>query len=472
MRLHRSRAVILRRAGIRAIAAAAFAVTAGLPAQMSLTSAVDIAVRSHPRVRSAEADVQRARAALQQTHDVFVPSVTAGAGLGQAYGYSTNPPTLFSVSTGSLVYSSAQGSYIRSARAGLRSAELALEDTREAVAQDTALAVLALQHDQQREQVIRQETDYATALADIVQERLNAGQDTEMSRTQARLTAAQFRLALLRAQDDTANDRAKLARMLSVPETALTVDTAFPDKPLPDDLAPTQPGGYATAGIASAFANAEAKQQQARGDATFRYRPQLNLFGQYNRYATFSNSFKQLQQTYVDKTTGRSLLTANEWLVGVQISVPLVDKYRTDKARESTASALKSLHDAQNSQNDALDGLGRTRHGIAELQAQAEVAGLQQQLSQQQLDVIRVQLQNGTGNPDAAQMTPKDEQNARIAEREKYLGVVDANYQLHQTEIQLLRQMGQLVAWLRPSGTVQAAPAPQSGLPAAPPAQH
>src|SRR5438270_11457032 len=167
MRLHRSRAVVLHRTAIRAIAATAFAVSLGLPAQMSLTSAVDIAVRSHPRVRSAEADVQRARAALQQTHDVFVPSLTAGAGLGQAYGYSTNPPTLFSVSTGSLVYSSAQGSYIRSARAGLHSAELSLEDTREAVAQDTALAVLALQHDQQREQVIQQQTDYATALANI-----------------------------------------------------------------------------------------------------------------------------------------------------------------------------------------------------------------------------------------------------------------------------------------------------------------
>jgi outer membrane protein TolC len=471
MRFDASGALVFRRAGLRAFAAAVFAVAAALPAQMSLTSAVDIAVRSHPRVRSAEADVQRARAALQQTHDVFVPSVTAGAGLGQAYGYSTNPPTLFSVSTGSLVYSSAQSSYIRSARAGLRSAELALEDTRETVAQDTALAVLALQHDQQREHVIQQQMEYATALANIVQERLNAGQDTQISLTQSRLTAAQFHYALLRAQDDTANDRAKLARMLGVPEKSLTVDTSFPDKPLPDDLAPAQPGGYATAGIASAFANAEAKQQQARGDSKFRYRPQLNMFSQYNRYATFSNSFKQLQQTYVDKTTGLSLLTANEWFVGVQISVPLFDKYRTDKARESTATALKTLHDAENSQNDALDGLVRTRHSITELQAQAEVAGLQQQLSQQQLDVIQVQLQNGTGNPDAPQMTPKDEQNARIAEREKYLGVIDANYQLHQTEIQLLRQTGQLLTWLRPSGSVQAAPTPQSGLPAAPPAQ-
>ena len=457
----------VRRAGVPAIAAVAVAISA--PAQMSLTSAVDIAVRSHPRVRSAEADVERAKAALKQTTDVFVPSLTAGAGLGQAYGYSTNPPTLFSVSTGSLVYSSSQMSYIRSARAGLQSAELALEDTREAVAQDTALTVVALQHDEQREQAIRQEADYATALTNIVQERLNAGQDTQMSLTQAQLTAAQFRLALLRAQDETANDRAKLARMLTVPEASLTVDTAFPDKPIPSDVAPVQPGGFATAGIASAFANAEAKKQQARGDSTFRYRPQLNLFGQYNRFATFSSSYKTLQKTYVDPTTTppHSLLTANEWFVGVQISLPLFDKLRADKGRESTAVALKALHDAENAQNDALDGLARTRHAIAELQAQADVAGLQQQLSQQQLDVIRVQLQNGTGNPEAPQMTPKDEQNARIAEREKYLGVVDADYQLHQTEIQLLRQTGQLLTWLRPTG-VEAVPV----APGAVPSQH
>ena len=46
-------------------------------------------------------------------------------------------------------------------------------------------------------------------------------------------------------------------------------------------------------------------------------------------------------------------------------------------------------------------------------------------------------------------MTPKDEQNQRIAEREKYLAVVDSNFQLRQAEINLLRQTGQLEQWLR-----------------------
>lgn len=446
------------------ICVAAVTLAAAAPsalAQLSLSSAVDLALRTHPRVRSAEADVERARYALQETHDVFVPSVTAGAGIGQAYGYSTNPPTLFSISAGSLVYNPAQLSYIRSARAALQSAEYALEDMRESVAQDTALAVVALQHDQQREQVIQQEAGFAGTLVDIVQQRLDAGLDTPMSLTQARLTAAQFRAALLRAEDDTASDRARLARMLGVPEQGLTLDPAFPETPLPGDVEPVKVADHPSAAIASAFAAAEAKRQQAVGDAIFRYRPQLNLFGQYNRYATFSSSYKQLQLTYVDRTTNRSLLTANEWFVGVQISVPLYDRLRADKARESAAQASKALHDAQNAENDVIDGQNRSRRAIAELQAQAEVAELQQQYSQQQLDAIRLQLQSGTGNPNAPQMTPRDEQNARIGEREKYLALVDANYQLHQAQLQLMRQLGRLLTWLRPASALPAAPAPR-----------
>jgi outer membrane protein TolC len=396
---------------------------------------------------------------------VYIPAITAGAGLGQAYGYSTNPPTLFSISAGSLVYNPSQMSYIRSARAGLESAELALEEARAVVAQDTALAVIALQRDQQREDAIRQESDYASALENIVQQRLNAGQDTQISLTQARLSTAQFRLTLLRAQDDTANDRGRLARMLGVPETALTVDKEFPTTPLPDESAPPRTGKYASAGVASAFANAEARRQQAVGDATFLFRPQINMFGQYNRYATFSNSYKQLQQVYLDPVTNKSRLTANEWFFGIQLSVPIVDFMHRDKGRESSAIATKTLHDAENAQLDALDGEARSSHAIRELQAQVEVAGLQQQLSQQQLDVVLLQLQSGTGNPDAPQLTPKDEQNARIAERERFLSLVDANFQLRQAEIQLLRQTGQLLTWLQNARDVS----PQSGPPPARP---
>jgi outer membrane protein TolC len=436
------------------------------PAQISLSTAVDLALRSNPRVQGAQADVAKAHAQLAETHDVYVPSVTAGAGLGQSYGYSPNPPTLFTVTGGSLVYNASQNSYIHSARAGLKAAQLSLDDVREAVAQDTALAFIALDHDQQREQVARQQGLYANTLVAIVQQRLDAGQDNQIDLTQAKLTGAQLHLATLRAEDETANDREHLARLIGLPPAALTADDNFPAAPVSGDSGETSlVHGYANAAVASAFANAEARQLQAKGDARFRFRPQINLVAQYQRYATFTSSFAALQKL-------NGTIKADEGAFGVQISLPLFDKSRQAKATESAADAARAFHDAQSAQIDALDGQTRIRHTVSELQAQADVATLQQQLAQQQLDVLHVQMRSGTGNANGPQMTPKDEQNARIAERDKYLAVIDASFQLRQAEIRLLRQSGELETWLRSNVQTPASPTPgsvlQNNLPATP----
>jgi hypothetical protein len=212
--------------------------------------------------------------------------------------------------------------------------------------------------------------------------------------------------------------------------------------------------------VEAAFASAEAKQQVARGDAHFRFRPQVYLFAQYNFYATWSDSFAQLQKVY-QSNTGQTTLGFSEGAFGIQITVPIFDRGHTAKARESAADAAHSLREAQTAQLDALDGQSRLRHSIDELHAQADVAQLKQQYAQQQLEILQQQLKSG--NPDGSQMTPKDEQNARIDEREKYLGVLDANFQLYQAEIHLLRQTGDLLSWLKSSNAtpVPAAPTPQ-----------
>jgi outer membrane protein TolC len=434
-------------------------------AQLSLTTAVDLALRSNPRVQGAEDDVKKAGAQLSETLDAYVPSVNAGAGIGQSYGYSPYPPTLFTVNGGSLVFSASQSSYIRAARAGVNAAQLALDDVREAVAEDTALAFVAFDHDQQREQVVGQELGFASTKVSIVQSRVDAGQDTAIDLTQAKLTAAQLRLATFRAQDETALDRDHLARFIGLPPAALSVDSNFPASPIPlDTTVDTTVHGYVNSAVASAFASAEAKQEQARGDARFRFRPQVNLFAQFNYYATFSDSFAQLQKVY-QANTGQTTLNSSEGAFGVQITLPIMDRARASKARESAADAAHAFHDAQSAQINALDGQSRLSRSVTELEGQAEVAAFEQQLAQQQLDVVQQQLQSG--NPNGPQMTPKDEQNARISEREKFLGVVDASYQLRQAEIHLLRQTGQLITWLKSAASATApatlppAPSPQ-----------
>ncbi|ADW68700.1 TolC family protein [Granulicella tundricola] len=424
-------------------------------AQLSLSTAVDLALTNNPRVKAAESDSAKAAAALAATHDIYVPSLNAGAGLGESYGYSPNPPTLFTFSAQSLVYNAAQFSYIRSAHSGLEASNLALQDVREAVAEDAALTFVALDHDQQREAVLRQQAEYSMKLVSIVLARVDAGKDTAIDLTQARLTGAQFRLALHRAQDDTENDRTHLQRIMGVPVTTVTAEGGFPTTPLPTD-SNSLPGGAPNAGVAAAFFTARAKQQQAFGDARFLYRPQFSLIVEYNRYATFTNSFQQLQ------SNNKNAINANEEVIGVQITLPLFDRYRKDKARESAADARHSLHEAENAQITVLDAQTKLNHTILELQDRAEVASLEQQLAQQQLDVLQLQL-NSTTPGAAPQMTPKDEQNSRISEREKYLGVIDTSFQLHQAEISLMRQTGRLEQWLRRS-SLTTSPAPSSPL--------
>lgn len=431
--------------------------TSSAHAQISLTTAVDMALRTNPRVLGARDDVKKANAQLSQARDAYIPSVTVGAGLGQAYGYLPSPPTLATANAGSVAFSISQFAYIRSARAGVDAALLALEDAQEAVAQDTALAFITLDHDQQREQVIGQQMGFANTLVTIVQERVSAGQDSQIDFTQAKLTAAQLRLSLLKAQDDTAYDREHLARLVGLPPSSLQTDSRFPTNPVPLDAASTPPGGYVNSAIAAAFASAEAKQQQAKGQARSGFWPEINFVAQYNRYATFTNSFGTLE------TFSSAHIGADETAFGVQISMPFFDKGRSARARVAAAEASRALHDAQNAQIDALDGQSHLRRSITELQAQADVATLRQQLAQQQLDALQVQLQLGTGNPNGPQMSPKDEQTAHIAERDKYLAVLDADYQLRQTEIQLLRQSGELVSWLK-----SAESAPQQSVPATP----
>ncbi|HUD23147.1 MAG TPA: TolC family protein [Acidobacteriaceae bacterium] len=428
-------------------------------AQLSLSSAVDLALRGNPRVQGAEDDVKKATAQLTQAHDAYVPSINAGAAVGQSYGYSPYPPTLFTVTGGGLVFSASQSSYIRSARAGVDAAELALDDVREAVAEDAALAFLAMDHDQQREQIVGQQVGFANTLVSIVQSRVDAGRDPAIDLAQAKLTAAQLRLASLRAQDDIAVDRDHLARLIGLPPTALSVDSVFPATPVPlDTTTDTTVHGYANAGVAAAYASAEAKQDQARGDARFRFLPQASLFGQFNYYATFSDSFAQLQKIY-QANTGQTTLSASEGAFGVQITLPIMDRARAAKARESAADAAHAFHDAQYAQINALDGQSRLRHSIDELKAQADVAMFEQQLAQQKLDILQQQLKSG--NLDGPQMTPKDEQNARIKERDTFLGVLDAGYQLRQAEIHLMRQTGQLLTWLKSTASA-AVPAPAS----------
>jgi outer membrane protein TolC len=424
-----------------------------LTAQLSVTTAVELALKNNPKVKVAQDDVAKATAVLQEAHSVYIPSASAGAAIGQAYGYSPYPPTLFQGSAQSVIYNSSQFAYTRSARAGLEAAQQSLADARDAVAEDVAVTYAALVKDAQREAALHEENQLAQRLVTIVQERLDAGRDTKLDLTQAKLTLAQNNLAIIHAENDTRNDESHFTAITGTPAVPLPATAVFPPIDIPADFTPGT--ANLSPGIIAAFDNARARQEQARGDARFLYRPVVSLIVQYSRYATFTQSFQNINQEYEFSQANptHKSIGANSQVYGVSISIPLFDRTRQAKARETAADAAHLEHEAESLQRIAIEGQSKISNSIKELRARMEVATLDQQYSQLQLDALLVELSRPP-LPGRPPLSPKDEQTSRISEREKYLTLIDTTFQMQQLEINLLRQTGKLDQWLRSSATL------------------
>jgi outer membrane protein TolC len=434
------------------ITCSAFAlVTIPAGAQISFTTAVDLALKNSPRVLMAKAEVDKAIAALAQTRDIYIPTLVGGSGLGFSYGFPVGQPSVFNVTSQSLIFNFSQMDYIRAARASLDAANLMLKDARMAVAEDTAITYVALDRDMRRQEALNDEAGYVGRLVNIVQDRLDAGQDTPIDLTTAKLSLAQNRLARLRAEDETAIDRAHLARLTglpvrgldvvsdSIPTFSVTASDDASDKALPNSPA-----------VDSAYSVAKAKRLIAFGDSRYLWRPQIFFAAQYNRFAKFNN-YELYYSHFQHNNAG----------IGVEITLPVFDMVHKAKARESAAEAVRALREADVARDQFLDGRLKAQHATAELSARAEVATLDQQLAQQQLDVMLVQLKVGTGSTAGVQMTPKDEQNSRIAEREKFLTLLDTSLQMRQSQIILLRQTGELESWLKTVAQTQRVDTPK-----------
>ena len=412
-------------------------------AQISLMTAVDLALRSNPKVLMAQADVDKARAQLAESRDIYIPALVGGAGLAYSYGAPLGQPTLFSINSQSLLYNASQRDYIRAARAGLEAANLALKDARQQVIEDTAITYLSLDRSQQRKAAMDQEYGFSNKLVAIVRDRLDAGQDSAVELLRSRRTSAQIRLQQIQLDDEIDTYADHLARLTGLPAVNLTTQTeSIPALPQPSKVADNS---FDSPAVLAAIANVAVKRHQNDGDKRYLFRPQVTFVAQYSRFSNINN-----YSTYYPAFSSNTL---NAAAIGGQIQIPLFDRVHRDKVRESSADLLHASESARDVRNQFREGRLKLQHAATELTARAELASINRDLAQSQLDALLIQLESGmsSGTP----MTPKDEQNARIQERQRFLEVLDADFQLRQTEINLLRQSGQLEDWLKAASQSQ-----------------
>ncbi len=425
-------------AGMVLAAAAAVA-----PAQVSLTTVVELAQKNSTSVRLAQADVQKAVAGLAESHDAFIPSIAFGSGLPAfpEVGFTGSLPSIWDSTVQSMVFSMPQIQYIHAARFGLQAAQFALKDAQEQAALDASAAYLELDTVNRELAAAHEQEQDAARLVEIEQQRAEAGVDPLSTLLQAQLTAAQIKLSRLHLETRAATLSKQLAALTGLPVGAITPDHAS----IPEIPAVTGDRAAApTPGLESVQAMAASRQHQAQGDKEHLWLlPEIAFGAQYNRNTTLLNNIA----SYFSKP-----FPADNFSTGFSIRVPLFDAGLHAKLRESNAEVLRTRVEAEQAQQQNDAQIVQLSAELRELDAQAEIASLKQQIAGEELKSVEAQLELGNGassGPNAtAQLAPTAEQEARIDERQKYLDALDAGLDLSKARLNLLRALGHIQDWL------------------------
>ncbi len=408
-------------------------------AQVSLTTVVGMAQKNSTSVRLAQADIQRADASLAQVLDAYIPNFSIGSEVGYSHGFPTGQPSVGSASMQSLVLSFSQRQYIKAARAAQAAANLKLKDAREEVALEASTAYIELDTVKQELEAVAQQESLAGHMIEIEKQRTEAGVDPASDLLQAQLTAAQIRLKRFHLEARSAT----LARQLST-LTGLPADSIAPEHAsIPEIPAITADEKHKSLSSVEASRKlAQSKQSEARGDDLAWRRPQIAFGAVYNYDSSELNSYSTYYQNF----------TPNNVSFGLQINIPFFDFSLRAKARATAAEALRATIEAEQAQTEDDLNITTLSGSLRELNAQAEIAGLQQQIAQEQLNSVLAQLELGSGSagaPGATQkLSPQTEQQARIEERQKLLDSMDASLDLSKARLNLMRALGHMQDWL------------------------
>jgi outer membrane protein TolC len=413
------------------------------PAQVSLATVVDLAQRNSTGVRAAFADINRSAAVLSQSRDAVIPSINFGTGLPvfPEIGFTGQPPSIWTATVQSLVFSPQQKRYIDAANFGVQAAKARLKDAREQTALEASTAYIELDTVNQQLTDALQQESFAAKLVDIEQQRTEAGVDAASELLQAKLTAAQIKLNRIHLQARATVLEKQLSILTGLPLGSIKVDHAsIPEIPQVHGL----DSQVTLHGVQAAKFAALSKTTQAKGDKESSYLPELRFFVQYNRNTTILNN--------VNKYFANPL-PANNLASGISVQIPLLDMGRYARARESAADALRSRVEAEQAEKQNDLAVVQASAGITELDAQAEIASLKQQIATEQLNTVMAQLEvgngSGSGPGSQPQASPKAEQMARIDERQKIEDAREAGFDLAKARLNLLRALGHMDDWLK-----------------------
>lgn len=401
--------------------------------------AVELALTHSAGMGMAVADQLKARQGYIASRSTYIPQVTFGSGLAKTFGYPMSiegsAPSVFNINAQSFLYNPAQRQFLHAARTDWNASNLSLEDQRDAAILETALTYIELDQATMKLSALQQESAQAERAAAISRARLQEGVDSKTDLTRASLIAARVKLRLSETQGNADLLRQRLAQLTGLDAKEIETDSAtIPTRPeftQQDNLVARAIQN--SPAIKAADEKAKAQEQRAKGEHNALL-PAVDLVGNYGLFTKYNN---------LDLLFPQGRFERNNATVGVAIRFSFLNPAQRAKAAVADADAIRARSEARTAREQLSNDTLKLQRTVQQLAAARDVAQLENELAQSDLEAAQTRTQAGTA-------TIKDQENARIDASEKQSALADAQMQLDRAQLQLLRITGGLEQWALP----------------------
>ena len=417
--------------GAQESAAVAQAPAPGAAITLTLKRAIEMALSNSKDIQLAKIQTSLADRSAQITKAEFLPNLYAGSGAGYTYGIPETPggraPSVFNVTYTQEIFNEPLRGQSKELQEQARSQRFALAEVRNGVISRTAMAYLELEKVRHSLVLLKAELESAEKILDVTKEREGEGFELPVEVTKSQLTRAQIVQKTLQLEGREDELQVFLKSQLGLSDEQ-QIEVAGDD--LPGEA--EQQGADLVAlamqnntGLQLAAADVRAREFRLVGEKRG-YMPTLQLVGVYSYLAKFNN-YTEFFKTF----------QANNLNAGVQIQVPLFSA----KTKAAVGLASVNLEAAKatfaNRKTQVTADVRQKSRVVREKDAAKEVARLQLQLAQQDVEVLQSQFGEGRVNL-------REVERARVTENDRWMEYLDANFARQQAELDLLQTAGQL----------------------------
>lgn len=408
------------------------------PAPIPFRNAIELALQHSGVMGIAAINQWRARKAYDELRANYIPQLTVGSGLGYSYGFPLTiegaAPSVVNFNSVESFFNLSLRDYIKAAKIQWRATSLDVQDKRDGVILDTALTYVQLSQLTAKIATLGEAQKAAEKAEFISQQRLQEGVDSKLDVTRSQLITARIRLRIAEAEGQADVLRQHLSSLLGVPAgEVLTDPQSMPSIPAisQDEDLPAQAVSNSLA-VKQAHEKSVAAQLRASGEHKAAIIPTIDLASQYAYLAKFNN-YNLYFLRY----------TSNNFAGGLNMRFPFFNSVQKDKAQEAKADALMAGKQEELTKEKVREDALQVQRSLRQLAAARDVAKLEWEVSQGDLETVKSHVQTGQANS-------RDEQNAELDTHDRHAAYLDAEFELSRAELQMLRLTGQLESWAMP----------------------